>query len=103
MDRMPCINDDTRYRYEPEGEAEEIDPRTIAEANIAWIEDEWKSALEEDTYEAWNEIRMMCFGATQALVYGSGMHAERKLLSDIGNIAFENGLSCIRSGRYEGA
>lgn len=103
MNTMLCgYRDDSRLWDEPE-EVEEPDPRTEEEKRIDWICDAWADALEIDTYEEWHDVRMMAYGATQMCTYASGMHDLRKLLREIGNLAFENGLVCIQAGKYEGA
>lgn len=104
---MPCGLDDDRCRLEPDG-PEDTDPRTDAEKRIEWICEEWQSVLDkgdDDTYEDWRDIRMMAYGAKQALNQNNGFTARQDyLLFDIvGDLAFLNGVNCIQNGKYEGA
>lgn len=100
--RMPCGLDDDRIRFAPD--VEDDDPRTDTEKRLMWIEDEWASARHEDTYESWNDVRLMAFGAVQALINAECRNVpEIAQLREIGDFAFENSMTCIKEGRYEGA
>lgn len=102
---MPCGKDDERLWDRYESEPEDDDPRTETEKRLMWIEDEWAQALEADDYEAWHDIRMMVHGALQAIAmaYTLGRIDEVNALRELGNIAFERGIVCIKAGKYEGA
>lgn len=101
-DRMPCGLEDDRIRFEPD-EPEEESPMTDMEKRISWLCDDWAEALRDDTYDTWRDVRMMIYGATQSLVDCKGRFDDIRALHDLGNIAFDNGLECIRAGKYEGA
>ncbi len=101
---MPCGLDDERIRFEPE-EPESEDPRTDAEKRLEWLCDEWKDAQADDHYDSWRDVRMMIFGATQALNHckADPRHDDRMALITLGGLAFEYSLVCIQQGKYEGA
>jgi hypothetical protein len=103
--REPCFTDSDEFRFEPDG-PEDTDPRTDAEKRIEWICNEWKYALDDDNYESWHDVRMMCYGAIQALNQCSGSKTamdDYRMFSTLGDIAFNNGSDCIQDGKYEGA
>ena len=104
MDRMLCgYRDDSRLWDKPEIDEEDTDLRTETEKRLEWIEDEWKTAQELDSYEGWNDVRMMTYGAVQSMVYADGRHEERADLTTLGSLALKNGIDCIKAGKYEGA
>lgn len=105
MNQMLCgYRDDPRQWAEPEPvEEEDDDPRTEPEKRISWLCSDWSDALTDDTYDEWNGVRLAIYGASQMLVHVNGMHRESAMLLDLSRIAFENGLDCIRRGKYEGA
>ena len=100
MHAIPCFTDSDADRY-PE-EVEEESPLSLMEQRIEWIFSEWQNAILNDTYEEWASVRVMLYGAKQALIqYGRLEHREDhhaiQLLSDI---AFQLGLDCIAEGKY---
>lgn len=104
MNRIACITDSDEFRY-PEEAAEEESPLTLVEQQIEWLCDDWKDALTNDSFDEWHAMRMQIYGAKQMLVNSAGpcRFDVYRALDDLGNIAFENGLACIREGKYEGA
>jgi len=102
--RMPCITDSDEFRY-PEEAAEKESPLTLVEQQIEWLCDDWKDALINDSFDEWYAMRMQIYGAKQMLINSAGpFHFDVYMaLADLGDIAFENGLQCIREGKYEGA
>jgi hypothetical protein len=101
---MPCGKEvyiDRSY----ESNEEDTDPRTDAEKRIEWICEEWASALTDDTYDTWRDVRMMCYGAVQALNQCRTIDCmeDYRTFSVLGDIAFNNSLDCIRDDKYEGA
>ena len=98
---MPCGLDDPDLRFEADGEEEVM---SEAEKRISWIFSEWQEAIENDDLETWRDIRMMVYGAKQALAQATTrQYDEYRLLDDLGAVAFEHSLDCIRHGKYEGA
>ena len=100
MYSMPCYTDSDADRF-PE-EVEEESQLTLMEIRIEWIFSEWQDAIINDTHEEWASVRVMLYGAKQALnQYGRIEHREDhhaiQLLSDI---AFQLGLDCIAEGKY---
>lgn len=95
MNGMPCGLEDDRIRFEPDAE-EDSDPRTDLEKRLSWLCDEWKEALEYDDYEHWHDMRVMIYGATQALIRCSDRFDDHEALRALSNIAFLNSLDCIR-------
>ena len=100
MYSMPCYTDSDADRF-PE-EVEEESQLTLMEIRIEWIFSEWQDAIINDTHEEWASVRVMLYGAKQALIqYGRIEHREDhhaiQLLSDI---AFQLGLDCIAEGKY---
>ena len=100
MYSMPCYTDSDAARF-PE-EVEEESQLTLMEIRIEWIFSEWQEAIVNDTHEEWASVRVMLYGAKQALIqYGRIEHREDhhaiQLLSDI---AFQLGLDCIAEGKY---
>lgn len=108
MNQMLCgYRDDPRQWSEPDTEEEDNDPRTEQEKRISWICDDWADALKCDNYDEWRDVRMSLYGARQALVnldrYDKTVSQTWDLLNSLGDLAFEYGMDCIRSGEYEGA
>lgn len=101
---MPCITDSDEFRYSEEA-AEKESPLTLVEQQIEWLCDDWKDALVNDSFDEWYAMQMQIYGAKQMLVNCAGRFNSDvcRVLDDLGNIAFENGLECIREGKYEGA
>lgn len=104
MNTIPCGKEvyiDRSY----ESDEEDTDPRTPAEKRIDWICEEWKGALEDDTYDTWRDVRMMAYGAKMSLIKhrGDATFTDYRLFDMVGDLAFLNGLDCIREGKYEGA
>lgn len=99
---MPCGLDDPRIRFEPD-EPEDDDPRTDMEKRLDWLCDEWATAITDDTYDTWRDVRMMIFGASMGLVHCRDKFDDRMALSTLGSVSFEYGLACIQQGKYEGA
>lgn len=99
-----CFTDCDDNRL-PADEPEANDPRTDAEKRLEWLCDEWASAQSDDHYDSWRDVRMMIFGATQALNHckADPRHDDRVELITLGGLAFEYSLGCIQQGKYEGA
>jgi len=105
MNTIPCGLEDDRCRFEPDG-PEDTDPRTDSEKRIEWICEEWQGAMVDDCYETWRDVRMMCYGAIQALNQCRGSKTamdDYRTFSVLGDIAFKNSSDCIQAGKYEGA
>lgn len=101
--QMLCgYKDDPRQWDQPEDEAEES-PLTITEQRIEWLCDDWKLAIEEDTYEAWNDMRLTIYGAVQMINDVPGWHQERDDLNTLSRMAFENSIEAIAAGNYQEA
>jgi len=98
---MPCGLDDPRIRYEPE-EVEVEDPRSLMEIRIEWLCEEWQSAIKDDTYESWRDLRMMVYGATQALNYCRDRHDDRMALMVLSSVSFEHSLACLAADKGSG-
>lgn len=104
MNQMLCgYRDDDRLWDEAEAIDEDEDILTPLEKRLEWICDEWKEAREADTYDAWYSVRMMLYGAAQALNYCRDRYEDRMAVSLLSNVAFEYSLTCIQEGKYEGA
>jgi hypothetical protein len=99
---MPCITDSDEFRFEPDGPEDES-PLTDMEKRIEWICDDWADALEIDTYDEWNSVRMSIHGAIQTLIYCPGRAQDESAMRDLRAVAFENGMDCIKRGKFEGA
>ncbi len=105
MNTIPCITDSDEFRFDPDG-PEYTDPRTDAEKRIEWLCDEWQAALNNDSYDTWRDVRMMCYGAIQALIHCRGSKTamdDYRTLSELGNVAFVYSTDSILAGKYEGA
>lgn len=92
---MFCITDSDEDRFPAEDAAEES-LLTIAEQRIQWLCDEWQTAINDGTYDAWRDVRMMIYGASQTLNYFSDNQTMRTDLHVLGGIAFEHGQEQIR-------
>ena len=103
MDRMPDITDDSRLWDQADEIDEDEEIRTPMEVRLSWICDNWKDAITDNTYDQWRDLRMMVYGASQTLVYCNDRYEDRKMLSLLGQIAFENSLDCIRNSVQEAA
>lgn len=99
---MPCGLEDDRVRYEPEDDEPES-MLTDVEQEIEWLCDDWQQALADDTYDTWRDVRMMVYGATQMLNQVGRHYETRAALNYLGTLAFDNGLVCLKAGKYEGA
>lgn len=97
--RMPCGLDDERIRFEPD--EPDDDPRSHVEKRLEWICEQWADALIDDTYETWRDVRMMIYGATQALIHCRDRHQDIEELGHLSSMAFENSISCIQKGKYD--
>ena len=100
MYSMPCYTDSDADRF-PE-EVEEESQLTLMEIRIEWIFSEWQDAIKDDTHEEWVSVRMMLYGAKQALTqYGQIEHRQdRDAIRLLYEIAFRLGLDCIAEGKY---
>ena len=99
MNHMPDIRDDPRLAGLDASDAdhqEEESPLTQTEKRFEWLLDEWREALADNTYDGWRDIRMMCYGATQTLVYVSDRYEDSEVIRTIGSVAFEHSLRCLR-------
>lgn len=92
--RMPCGLDDERIRFEPD--EPDDDPRNHVEKRLAWLCEQWADALIDDTYDAWRDVRMMIYGATQSLIQCRDRHRDIEALGHLGSMAFENSISCLQ-------
>ena len=95
---IPCGLDDSRlWDDDPEIEAcDQEDPRNAMEKRIQWLCDEWQTAINDGTYDAWRDVSMMIYGASQTLNYFSDNQTMRTVLHVLGAIAFEHGQEQIR-------
>ena len=75
---------------------------TDVEKRISWICSDWSDAINNDSHDEWHSVRMSIYGAVQTLVYCKDRDDDRRALSDLGEIAFENSMDCIQRGKYEG-
>ena len=99
---IPCITDSDEWRFDPDGEEVIYEN---GEKQILWLEDDWKYALDDDTYESWHDVRMAIYGAKQMLnqINWPGSRSVKNLLDDLYQLSFEYGRICISEGKYEGA
>jgi len=95
MNPMPCWTDSAEDRFPAEDAAEES-LLTIAEQRIQWLCDEWKTAINDGTYDAWRDVSMMIYGASQALNYFSDNQTMRTDLHVLGGIALAHGIEQMR-------
>lgn len=95
---IPCFRDSDDNRFPPEIEEEES-PLTLVEQGIEWLCDEWKEAQQFDSYEAWHDVRMMLYGAKQALNHCAHKHDDRQAIDLFSSIAFQNSRDCLNEGR----
>lgn len=103
MNDMLCgYLDDPRQWDEPEA-IEEEDPLTDAEKRLEWICSDWAYAIECDTADEWDRVRMALYGATQAFIKCRSSRQEEQMARDLADIAFDRQIDCIKAGRYEGA
>lgn len=103
MNDMLCgYLDDPRQWDEPEA-IEEEDPLTDAEKRLEWICSDWADAIECDTADEWDRVRMALYGATQAFTTCRFSRQEEQMARDLADIAFDRQIDCIRRFRYEGA
>lgn len=105
MNPMPCYTDCDDNRLPADIPDEIEDPRTDAEKRLEWLCDQWADAQTNDTSDAWRDVRMMIYGAIQALNYchADDRHDDRMALMTLGSVALEYSLDCIYQGKYEGA
>lgn len=94
MNTMPCGLEDDRVRFEPD--EEDADPRTDVEKRLSWICDEWAGVLNNDHYDDWHDLRMMIYGASQALIHCRDRFEDYSALRELGNFAFECGMAKLR-------
>ena len=100
MYSMPCYTDSDANRF-PE-EVEEESPLSLMEQRIEWIFSEWQDAIINDTHEEWASVRVMLYGAKQALIqYGRIEHRQdRDAMQLLSDIAFQHCRDCIAEGKY---
>ena len=100
MYSMPCYTDSDADRF-PE-EVEEESQLTLMEIRIEWIFSEWQDAIINDTHEEWASVRVMLYGAKQALIlYGRIEHREdHHAIQLLYDIAIQLGRDCIAEGKY---
>lgn len=56
-----------------------------------------------DTFDEWNSVRLQLAGACQALIFCRDRGEDWRALNEARGLAFENGIDCIKAGKYEGA
>jgi hypothetical protein len=100
---ITCWTDSEELNRFPD-EVEEESPLTLMEQRIEWLFHEWEEAVHNDTHDAWYSVRMVLYGATQALnQYGSAVRnrEDREAIRFLFDIAFQHGRDCIAEGKYE--
>lgn len=102
MEKIPCVTDSDEWRFDSEPD-EPDSPLTLVEQRLFWICEEWVAASGDNTYESWNDLRMMLHGASMALNQCVGRHDDRMAIADIQRVVLERSLMCIEEGKYEGA
>ena len=101
MHAIPCYTDSDANRF-PE-EVEEESPLSLSEQHIEWIFSEWQDAIKDDSYGEWKALRMMLYGATQALNQCGDfvrLRDDRQAIKFLSDVAFQHGLDCIAEGKY---
>lgn len=98
-DKIPCGYIDDPRMWDQDDTTDEEELLTDVEKRLAWICDDWRDALINDSYDDWRDMRMALYGATQALNWcGGDRHEDRMALMYLSTVAFENSLQHIRKG-----
>ena len=96
---MPCGLDDPDLRFEPD--EPDTDPRTDMEKRLSWICSDWNEAIEIDMADAWRDLRMSLYGATQTINCSPDRYWDGVQIRHLAEIAQWRTLDCISRGRYE--